>query len=94
MNNRKAIDIIKNLPIYRYELDYDKKSDLMKALELAIAALDKGIQKTPCYSGDGYWNGELVYDTWQCPNCDEYYEVDYDNYDYCPKCGQAIKKEY
>lgn len=25
-----------------------------------------------------------------CPNCGEYYEVDYDDYDYCPKCGQKI----
>lgn len=47
--------------------------------------------KKPTYEGDGYApDGTFVYDTWECPNCGEYYEVDYDDYDYCPKCGQKI----
>ena len=33
-----------------------------------------------------------MYDTWICPNCEAHYEIDYDDYDYCPKCGQAINK--
>ena len=61
-----------------------------KSLEMAIAALEKQIPKKPTYEGDGYWNGQLVYDTWICPNCEKRYEVDCDNYDYCPDCGQAI----
>ena len=41
--------------------------------------------------GDGYDpDGNLVYDTWICPNCEKHYELDYDEYDYCPNCGQAI----
>lgn len=52
----------------------------------------KQIPKTPCIEGDGYADGHLVYDTWICPNCEEHYEIDYDDYDYCPKCGQAINK--
>ena len=56
-------------------------------------AREKQIPKTPCIEGDGYCpEGNLVYDTWICPNCEEYYEIDYDDYDYCPKCGQAINK--
>ena len=56
-------------------------------------AKEKQIPKTPCIEGDGYCpEGHLVYDTWICPNCEEHYEVDYDEYDYCPKCGQAIDK--
>lgn len=61
-----------------------------KSLDMAIAALEKQIPKKPTYEGDGYWNGQLVYDTWVCPNCGKGYEVDYDNYDHCPNCGQAI----
>lgn len=60
---------------------------------LAVEALKKQVPTEPYYSGDGYFNGELVYDTWQCPNCGEYYEVDYDTFDYCPNCGQRIKWE-
>ena len=53
-------------------------------------ALSKQIPKTPHYEGDGYSDGELVYDTWICPSCEEYYEIDYDKYNYCPCCGQKI----
>lgn len=61
------------------------KSDYYKALE------EKAMPKKPDYEGDGYDNkGDMVYDTWICPNCNERYEVDYDDYDYCPKCGQAL----
>lgn len=61
-----------------------------KSLDMAIAAMEKQIPKKPTYEGDGYWYGQLVYDTWVCPNCGKGYEVDYDNYDYCPECGQKI----
>lgn len=46
--------------------------------------------KEPQYEGDSYHEGGLVYDTWICPNCGKRYEVDYDDYDFCPKCGQKI----
>lgn len=53
-------------------------------------ALEKQIPKIPCYSGDGYYNGEMVIDTWECPCCGKQYEVDYEDYKYCPNCGQHI----
>lgn len=28
----------------------------------------------------------------ECPCCGEKYEIDYDYYKYCPKCGQAIDR--
>ena len=63
----------------------------VKAFRLAVDALKKQIPKHPDYEGDGYDpEGELIYDTWRCPNCGEAYEVDYDEYDYCPNCGQRI----
>ena len=46
--------------------------------------------KMPDYEGDGYADGEMVYDIWICPNCGKKYEVDYDDYKHCPNCGQAI----
>lgn len=58
--------------------------------KIVIEALKKQIPRKPEYEGDGYSDGILVYDTWICPNCGARYEVDYDDYDFCPKCGQAI----
>lgn len=63
---------------------------LNAAYDLAIQALEKQIAEKPNYEGDGYYNGEPVYDTWICPCCEEKYEVDYDVYDYCPNCGQKL----
>lgn len=58
---------------------------------IAIEALEKQMPKKPTYEGDGYApDGTLVYDTWICPCCDKRYEVDYDDYDYCPDCGQKL----
>ncbi len=56
-------------------------------------AVEKQTAKKPDYEGDGYYNGQLVYDTWICPSCGQHYEVDYDSYDYCPSCGQKIRLE-
>ena len=54
------------------------------------AAVEKQTAKKPDYEGDGYSDGHLVYDTWICPCCGNHYEVDYDDYDFCPECGQHI----
>ena len=51
---------------------------------------ERDTAKVPQLEGDGYVNGEMVYDEWICPNCGEHYEVDYDDYDFCPNCGQRI----
>lgn len=50
--------------------------------------------EAPEYEGDGCdKDGNIIYDTWICPNCGERYEVDYDDYEHCPKCGKAILHE-
>lgn len=54
------------------------------------AALEKQKAKKPDFEGDGYADGHLVYDTWICPCCGKHYEVDYDDYDFCPNCGQKL----
>ena len=41
---------------------------------------------------DGYYNGELIYDTWYCSNCD--YVVDDEEpptWNFCPNCGTRMK---
>lgn len=55
------------------------------------AAMAKQTAKKPDYEGDGYADGHIVYDTWICPCCGKHYEVDYDDYDYCPNCGQRLE---
>ena len=63
---------------------------LRRTIRSCNAALEKQMPKKPDYEGDGYADGELVYDTWICPCCGKHYEIDYDDYDYCPNCGQHI----
>ena len=96
----RAIESAKNRK-YKLEedLSYDisdkhrKKAEGQKeVMQVTIEALEKQIPKNPDIEGDGYADGHLVYDTWICPRCETYYEIDYDDYDYCPKCGQAIDK--
>ena len=83
-----AQEAIKRLQYERPAREYH--SNLNEVFDMAIEALEKQIPKKPDFEGDVYWNGELVYDTWICPCCEERYEVDYEDYDHCPKCGQAI----
>jgi len=63
------------------------------AKDMAINAIEKQIAKKPDVWGDGYADGQLVYDMWNCPTCNKSYELDYDKYDYCPHCGQHIDWE-
>ena len=51
---------------------------------------ERNTPKEAIYEGDGYSEGEMVYDVWICPNCGVKYEVDYEDYDFCPDCGQMI----
>lgn len=70
------------------ELDRYKE---LGTLEEVREAVEKQKAKTPTYDGDGYApDGTFVWDEWLCPHCGTRYEVDYDDHDYCPNCGQAI----
>ncbi len=54
-------------------------------------AMEKQSAKIPDIWGDGYDDeGNMIYDMYDCPNCGESYEIDYGEYEFCPKCGQAI----
>lgn len=62
-------------------------------VELAVARAIASLchAEKPEIYGDSYDdNGNLIYDKWKCPRCGKSYEMDYDDYDYCPNCGQKI----
>lgn len=64
------------------------KEMLIECREVIHKALEKQIPKKPDLLGDGYDDsGNLIYDTWTCPCCETLY---YDDYKFCPECGQAI----
>lgn len=72
-----------------------KKDDLKDALLLWKKEKEKPKQepKTVLYWGDGYADGEMVYDMAECPNCGyEYEDGDKDwGENFCPHCGQQLK---
>lgn len=65
-----------------------KEDRTIEKMELIIAALEKQVPEKPELQGDT--EGNLVYDMWVCPRCHKRYELEYDDYCYCPACGQRI----
>ena len=53
-------------------------------------AREKQQSKSPDVWGDGYSDGEMVYDMYDCPGCGESYEIEGGKYNFCPNCGQAL----
>ena len=91
MTPQEVIDILKMFTTDKFQRCTSSEFD--DAIYTAIEAIEKQTPKIPDYEGDGYADGELVYDTWICPNCGKHYEVDYDDYKYCPECGQRLDWE-
>ena len=64
------------------------KEEIEEILEYVIKRIGKRIPKKPDVSAYNEDGSLLMY---KCPSCASPYDVDYDGqYDYCPKCGQAI----
>ena len=78
---RTAISALKEIQQYRE----------IGTVEECRKAVEKQKSKSPTLEGDGYdEDGEMIYDTWICPSCGKDYEIDYDDYEFCPNCGQRI----
>lgn len=72
-------------------LEIEKDNKFYEDIELLQELVDRAILQKPSIWGDGYdEKGELIYDMYDCLNCEESYEIDYHEYDYCPKCGQKL----
>lgn len=83
MNKYQAA--FKSISDNQYQYGSDEDWELMEKL------VDKETPMKPNYEGDGYdKDGNIIYDTWVCPSCETRYEVDYDEYKYCPNCGQKL----
>lgn len=64
---------------------------LIGTVEECREARERFMPKAPSIFGDGYDDeGNMIYDMYECPNCGKNYEIDYEKYDHCPACGQAI----
>ena len=66
-----------------YELEVRGADYYHELLDTLYDLVEKETATTPDIEGDGYYKGELVYDTWICPRCGARYEIDYDDYEYC-----------
>lgn len=86
MTTERAMEILD--PQHREH--YESIEPVNEACRMGREALKKQLPTRPALSGDGYADGVLVYDTWECPNCGEQYEVDCEKHKHCPNCGQAI----
>lgn len=101
MTREEAIEVLRRLPIGLMDLSCEQKSDLTEALNIALAALrgptreqvEKVWMGEWIGSADGYADGELVYDIWECSECDYVInEEDDPNMlpQFCPKCGAPM----
>ena len=91
MTPQEAINRLKNICFtIKNEPEEIEAAQYIGALKLAISALEKQVPEKANIWGDGYSDGELVYDMYDCPNCGKSYELDYQEYLHCPSCGQAI----
>lgn len=89
MTREEAIEIIKTLPVYRAEMIWGGESDLVKALNMGIEALEKQIPKEVVYHDNC---GNATPYQARCPKCYEANEETfyYSGESWCPYCGQAL----
>lgn len=69
---------------------YCHPANIAKELEKLSSA--HPTPKTVIYSGDGYADGYMVYDSAECPECGYEYEESDKAWGepYCPHCGQLL----
>lgn len=67
-------------------------NEAWRRIENAPTAItDKETPRPPVMWGDGYCDGDLVMEYYECENCGAMYEFETDGkFRYCPNCGQAL----
>ena len=57
--------------------------------------LERNTPRMVNYYGDGFYDGDMIYDGAECPNCGKDFEEDDENWEmsYCPHCGQKLQWE-
>ncbi len=89
MTAKEAIIEIKH-DVYRNTDNFEIRIS-KECYKTIIAALENRIPQKIDISGDSCdKDGNLIYDTYDCPSCHESYEMEYEKYNCCPSCGQAI----
>ncbi len=71
---------------------YESIEPVNEACRMGREALKKlYVAQKPVLEGDGYdENGELIYDTGYCPECNTAYEAYYEAPQHCKECGQKL----
>lgn len=60
-------------------------------ISMIIGALEKQTSKKPILWGDGYADGELIMESYECPECGCIYDFDTNGkLKFCSECGQAL----
>ena len=104
MKREGAINTLRKFPIGLMDLGSKEKQDITEAIDMALAAL-RGPTREQVEkvwggewigSADGYADGELVYDIWECSECG--YVIDEEDDpdmlpQFCPKCYAAMTDE-
>lgn len=91
MEIERAIEILNPEHREHYDSIETVIETVNEACRMCMRALEKQIPKKPTFEGDGYDDsGNIIYDTWICPCCEDRYEVDYERHNHCPTCGQTI----
>lgn len=93
-------ETIKKMDGYECQKDLEDLMRFLQELEQyrkigTISRCKYSVEKqTPieaAYEGDSIdEDGNYIYDTWICPTCRTRYEIDVDDYNYCPNCGQRV----
>lgn len=76
-----------------YQRRAEEHRQLAEWLKELKSLKEKDEAKTVRYEGDGYADGEMVYDMAFCPNCEHVFEEDSENWgcEFCPNCGQRLR---
>lgn len=79
----------------RWQYESGTMGEIVQTLDMAINMLNTEPKAmSVILHGDGYANGELVYDVVECPACcyelTDDYDPEYQYEPYCPHCGQKL----